>query len=97
MRCPRLGIQTFVRALSDMQGIQFKNHILVQFSLAYDIYIQLVEAVRLCVQEKLDRVSLHWQILNNCPACQYEVVGEPVLAIWMMIAVDDNNLLKHLE
>lgn len=97
MRCPRLGIQTFVRALSDMQGVRFKNNLSIQFSAAYDLYIRLVEAVRFKVLRALNRVTPHWRILNNCPSCQYEVVGEPKLPIRMLIGVDGNNSLKHLE
>ncbi|THU97173.1 hypothetical protein K435DRAFT_663150 [Dendrothele bispora CBS 962.96] len=97
MRCPRLGIQPFVRALCDLQGLPFKHYLSVQFSSAYDLFVQLFEAVRKEVQVVLGRHSPDWRMLNACPCCQYEVEGEEKLEIRMMIAVDGNNSLKRLE
>ncbi|KAJ3991081.1 hypothetical protein F5050DRAFT_1716376 [Lentinula boryana] len=86
--CPRLGIQPFIRALCDLQGVRFKNNLLVQISAAYDLYIRLVEGVRLKVQQALGRDALNWRMLNNCPCCQYEVVGELELAIQMLLGIN---------
>ncbi|KAJ3724216.1 hypothetical protein DFJ43DRAFT_1003285 [Lentinula guzmanii] len=97
MRCPRLGIQPFIRALCDLQGIRSKNNLSVQYSSAYDLYIRLVEAVRSKVLDALNRTTPHWRMLNNCPCCQYEVVGEPELPIRMLIAIDGNNSLKRFQ
>ncbi|KAJ3741593.1 hypothetical protein DFH05DRAFT_1537192 [Lentinula detonsa] len=97
MRCPRLGIQPFVRALCDLQGVRFKNNLSVQISAAYDLYICLVEGVRLKVRQALGRDALNWRMLNNCPCCQYEVVGEPELAIQMLLGIDSNNSLKRFQ
>ncbi|KAJ3983231.1 hypothetical protein F5890DRAFT_1601467 [Lentinula detonsa] len=46
MRCPHLGVQPFLRALCDLQGVRFKNNLSVQFSSAYDLYIRLTKSVR---------------------------------------------------
>ncbi|KAJ3965393.1 hypothetical protein EV361DRAFT_966865 [Lentinula raphanica] len=97
MRCPRLGIQPFVRAISDLQGIPYKNHISVQFSTAYDLYSRIRLEVRGQVLSALDRATPNWRMLNNCPCCQYEVQGEPDLPIRMMIAIDGNNSLKRFQ
>ncbi|KAJ3978928.1 hypothetical protein F5890DRAFT_1478951 [Lentinula detonsa] len=97
MRCPRLGIQLFVRALCDLQGVRFKNNLSVQISAAYDLYIRLVEGVRLKVRQALGHDALNWRMLNNCPCCQYEVVGEPELAIRMLLGINGNNSLKRFQ
>ncbi|KAJ3783966.1 hypothetical protein GGU10DRAFT_272390 [Lentinula aff. detonsa] len=97
MRCPRLGIQPFVRALCDLQGVRFKNNLSVQISAAYDLYIRLVEGVCLKVRQALGRDSSNWRMLNNCPCCQYEVVGELELAIRMLLGIDGNNSLKRFQ
>ncbi|KAJ3749419.1 hypothetical protein DFH05DRAFT_1593958 [Lentinula detonsa] len=97
MRCPRLGIQPFIRALCDLQGIRFKNNLSVQFSSAYDLYISLVEGVRRLVLDALGRSTPNYRMLNTCPACQYEVVDEPGQPIRMMAAFDGNNSLKRVQ
>lgn len=97
MRCPRLGVQPFVRALCDLQGVRFKNNLSVQFSSAYDLYIRLTEAVRQQVLQALGRTTPNWRMLNTCPPCQYEVEGEFPLPIRMMCALDGNNSLKRFE
>ncbi|KAJ3980868.1 hypothetical protein F5890DRAFT_1477390 [Lentinula detonsa] len=97
MRCPRLGVQTFIRALSDLQGVRFKANLAVQFSSAYDLYVRLVEGARALVLQALDRTSSNHRMLNTCPSCQYEVKGESPLAIRMMVAFDGNNSLKRFQ
>ncbi|KAE9389565.1 hypothetical protein BT96DRAFT_946740 [Gymnopus androsaceus JB14] len=97
MRCPRLGVQPFIRALCDLQGVHFKNNLSVQFSSAYDLYIQLTEPVRQRVLDALGRNTPNWQMLNACPPCQYEVEGETPQPIQFMAAVDGNNSLKRVE
>ncbi|KAJ3720205.1 hypothetical protein DFJ43DRAFT_1134089 [Lentinula guzmanii] len=97
MRCPRLGVQPFLRALCDLQGVRFKNNLSVQFSSAYDLYIRLTESVRSRVLTSLDRTTPDWRMLNTCPPCQYEVEGEEPQLIRMMLAVDGNNSLKRFE
>ncbi|KAJ3790467.1 hypothetical protein GGU10DRAFT_302826 [Lentinula aff. detonsa] len=97
MRCPRLGIQPFVRALCDIQGTRFKNNLSIQLSSAYDLYICLVKSTRGKVLKALDRDSPNWRMLNACPSCQYEVESEPELPIRMFLAVDGNNSLKRFQ
>ncbi|KAK7457914.1 hypothetical protein VKT23_010261 [Stygiomarasmius scandens] len=97
MRCPRLGIQTFIKALCDLQGIRFNNYLAVQTLSAYDLYIRIINEVRRRVREVLGRDSANWRMLNACPCCQYPVIGEGELPIGMLIAVDGNNSLKRME
>ncbi|KAJ3779889.1 hypothetical protein GGU10DRAFT_280185, partial [Lentinula aff. detonsa] len=97
MRCPRLGIQPFIRALCDLQGVRFKNNVSVQFASAYDLYIRLADGVRNQVRSALGRLTPNYRMLNTCPACQYEVEGEPAQPIRMMAACDGNNSLKRFQ
>ncbi|KAE9387561.1 hypothetical protein BT96DRAFT_1004976 [Gymnopus androsaceus JB14] len=97
MRCPRLGIQPFIRALCDLQGVRFKNNLSVQFSSAYDLYVRLTETVRQKVLKALGRSTPNWRMLNACPPCQYEVEGEAPQPIRFMAAADGNNSLKRVE
>ncbi|KAJ3991749.1 hypothetical protein F5050DRAFT_1864634 [Lentinula boryana] len=97
MRCPRLGIQPFVRALCDVQGTRFKNNLSIQLSSAYDLYIRLVKATRGKVLKALNHDSPNWRMLNACPSCQYEVESEPELPIRMFLVVDGNNSLKRFQ
>lgn len=94
MRCPRLGIQPFVRAVCDLQGVRFKNNLSVQFSSAYNLYTRLIWSTHSKVMAALGRDTPNWHMLNNCPSCQYEVKGEPTLPIRMLLAIDGNNSLK---
>ncbi|KAJ3784218.1 hypothetical protein GGU10DRAFT_271867 [Lentinula aff. detonsa] len=97
MRCPRLGIQPFVRAVCDLQGARFKNNLSVQFSSAYDLYCRLKQLTRSKVLEALGRTTPNWRMLNSCPSCQYEVKDEPTLPIRMLLAIDGNNSLKRFQ
>ncbi|KAJ3727775.1 hypothetical protein C8R42DRAFT_556146, partial [Lentinula raphanica] len=92
--CPRLGVQPFIHAISDLHGVPYKNNLSMQFSAVYDLYSRLWLEVRNQVLSALGRATPNWRMLNSCPCCQYEVQGEQDLPIRMMIAIDGNNSLK---
>ncbi|KAL0568063.1 hypothetical protein V5O48_013924 [Marasmius crinis-equi] len=97
VRCPRLSIQPYVRAMCDFQGVRFMNYLCVQFSSAYDAFIAVKKQVRQRVRIALRRDDPDWRSLNNCPSCQYPVAGEMSLEIEFMAAMDGNDSLKRVE
>jgi hypothetical protein len=41
LRCPRLGVQAFVRALCDIHGVAPRPWLGTQFSVAFDVYLAI--------------------------------------------------------
>ncbi|KAK1234649.1 hypothetical protein PQX77_002152, partial [Marasmius sp. AFHP31] len=97
LRCPRLSIQPFIRALCDLQGYRFKNYLCIQFSQAYDVFISVKEEARRQVRQALNRDNPDWRSLNACPCCQYPVKDEPKLEFGFLAAMDGNDSLKRVE
>ncbi|KAJ7814774.1 hypothetical protein B0H14DRAFT_2375803, partial [Mycena olivaceomarginata] len=97
LRCPRLGIQAFVRSLCDIHGIAPRPWLGAQFSVAFDAYLAIRAEVDRRVQVALGRDTPHWRLKNTCPCCLYKVEGEPVLKIPLMGTFDGNNLLSCFE
>ncbi|KAK1230443.1 hypothetical protein PQX77_006472 [Marasmius sp. AFHP31] len=97
LRCPRLSIQPFIRALCDLQGYRFKNYLCIQFSQAYDVFISVKEEARRQARQSLNRDSPDWRSLNACPCCQYPVKDEPKLEFGFLAAMDGNDSLKRVE
>ncbi|THU92514.1 hypothetical protein K435DRAFT_600997, partial [Dendrothele bispora CBS 962.96] len=95
-RCPRVAAQAFVKALCDVRAVPYEPNWAQQFSTAYDVYLAIIQQVRTLVRKSLHRSSPDWRILNACPACQIRVVGEKVLPVRMMVAIDGNNSLKRI-
>ncbi|KAJ7895486.1 hypothetical protein B0H14DRAFT_2222572, partial [Mycena olivaceomarginata] len=97
LRCPRLGIQAFVRALCDIHGVAPRPWLGAQFSVAFDAYLAIQAEVDRRVQVALGRDTPHWRLKNACPCCLYKLEGEPVLKIPIMGTFDGNNSLSRFE
>ncbi|KAJ6501407.1 hypothetical protein DFH09DRAFT_1335950 [Mycena vulgaris] len=97
LRCPRLGIQAFVRALCDIHGVAPCQWLGAQFSVAFDVYLAIRAVVDQRVQVVLGRDTPHWRLKNACPCCLYKVEGEPDLKIPLMATFDGNNSLSRFE
>ncbi|KAJ7226507.1 hypothetical protein B0H12DRAFT_1205258 [Mycena haematopus] len=97
LRCPRLGIQAFTRALCDIHGVAPRQWLGSQFSVAFDAYLAIRALVDKRVQAALGRDAPNWRLKNACPCCLYKLEGEPCLKIPFMCTFDGNNSLSRYE
>jgi hypothetical protein len=97
LRCPRLGVQAFVRALCDIHGVAPCPWLASQFSVAYDVYPTVRAIVDKRVQVALGRDKPDWRLKNACPACLYTLEGEPKLDIPILLTMDGNNYLSCFQ
>jgi hypothetical protein len=95
LRCPRLGIQAFVRTLCDIHGVAPRQWLAAQFSVAFDVYLAIRTAVDRRVQVALGHNTPHWRLKNACPCCLYKLEGKPFLKIPLMGTFDGNNFLSR--
>ena len=112
MRCPHLGIQAFVKMLCDVHHVSltfisfdcshpmlqrlYKLLLTHQFTVAFNVYMSILDSVDLKVHVALNRDGPGWQLQNACPCCTYCLQDEPKLRYSMLFSVDGNNSLKHL-
>ncbi|KAJ7650541.1 hypothetical protein FB45DRAFT_1050479 [Roridomyces roridus] len=95
-RCPQLAILSFVKSFCDIHQVEFQSYLTQQFSIAYDLYLDIL---RRCDRRGLDvlgRDSPSWCMKNACPACMYELEGEDDLIFRILTAMDGNDSLKHI-
>ncbi|KAJ7803591.1 hypothetical protein B0H13DRAFT_1671632 [Mycena leptocephala] len=97
LRCPRLGVQAFVRVLCDIHGVSPRPWLSSQFSVVFDIYLAIRANVGGRVQAALGRDTPDWRLKNACPACLYKLEGEPALLLPILTTVDGNNSLLRYE
>ncbi|KAJ7871910.1 hypothetical protein B0H13DRAFT_2236318 [Mycena leptocephala] len=57
LRCPRLGIQAFVRALCDIHGVVLRQWLGAQFSVAFDVYLAIRAVVDNTARRQLRRAG----------------------------------------
>ncbi|KAJ2933885.1 hypothetical protein H1R20_g3198, partial [Candolleomyces eurysporus] len=67
------------------------------FADSFELYLTITNAVEKLVSAALDRSSEHWRVRNACPACMYELEGEPTLQYRLEIAMDGNDLQKRMK
>ncbi|KAF5341224.1 hypothetical protein D9611_005927 [Ephemerocybe angulata] len=96
LRCPHLALQPFIKGMCDMQGLPFSRGYSDKFTIAYDLYLQLVDEVEKKVLDALKRDSPNWRLKNACPACTYRLEGEPKLVYAMLVTMDGNDSLKRV-
>ncbi|KAJ7664832.1 hypothetical protein B0H14DRAFT_3696647 [Mycena olivaceomarginata] len=95
LRCPRLGIQVFVRGLCDLHVVAPRPYLGAQFSTTFDVYLSLRAAADQRMKAALGRDIPNWQLKNTWPACLYELEGEPKLKRRIIVTQDGNNSLKR--
>ncbi|KAJ7776444.1 hypothetical protein B0H16DRAFT_1659785 [Mycena metata] len=95
LRCPRLGVQAFVRALCDLHGVAPRSYLAAQFSVAFDVYLAIRAAVEKSVQVALGRDTPDWRLKNACPSCLYKLEGEADIPLPFLATIDGNNSLKR--
>ncbi|KAJ7270013.1 hypothetical protein B0H12DRAFT_997107, partial [Mycena haematopus] len=94
LRCPRLGIQAFIRALCDIHGVAPRPWLSSQFSVAFDVYLAIRARIEKRLKVALGRDSPNWRLKNACPPCLYKLEDEPPLEIPFMCTMDGNNSLS---
>ncbi|KAJ7911391.1 hypothetical protein B0H13DRAFT_1458719, partial [Mycena leptocephala] len=95
VRCPHLAIQSFVKTLCDIHGEPYKPYLCQQFTICYDIYLDVKWRTEAKVCEVLGRGS-DWQQRHPCPACTCELVKEEAMIFSMLVCVDSNESLQRV-
>ncbi|KAJ7763245.1 hypothetical protein B0H14DRAFT_2403566 [Mycena olivaceomarginata] len=95
LRCPRLGVQAFVRGLCNLHSVTPRPYLGSQFSTAFDVYLSIRAEVDKRVKVALGRDTPNWRLKNSCPACLYKLEGEPQLPRAFISTMDGNNSLKR--
>ncbi|KAJ7854670.1 hypothetical protein B0H14DRAFT_3449419 [Mycena olivaceomarginata] len=95
VRCPQLAIHSFVKSLCDMHGTAYRPYLCQQFSIAYDLYLDIRRRTDERVMSLLGRDS-KWRMKHACPACMYKLEGEDKLIFEMLTTMDGNDSLKRV-
>lgn len=95
LRCPHLSIQAFVKGLCDLHGRPFQPYLTAQFTICYDLFVEIRAMVREQVDIALGRDTPNWRLQNACSACTYKLKDEPPLVFDMLVTMDGNDSLKR--
>ncbi|KAF8423710.1 hypothetical protein L210DRAFT_3337181, partial [Boletus edulis BED1] len=85
--CPRFNIQAQCKALCHLHN----------FTVAFDIYLEIIHHVEQRMQKALGRDAPDWRLHNECPACFYRLEDEPSLTFDWLVSIDGNNSLKRWD
>ncbi|KAJ7680000.1 hypothetical protein B0H14DRAFT_3101793 [Mycena olivaceomarginata] len=89
------ALEAFVRGLCDLHVVAPRPYLGAQFSTAFDVYLSLRAAADQRMKAALGRDVPNWRLKNACPACLYELEGEPKLKRRVIVTQDGNNSLKR--
>ncbi|KAI6016132.1 hypothetical protein BKA83DRAFT_4465493 [Pisolithus microcarpus] len=89
---PHFSIQAFIKTLCDLQG----HYLSRQFSIVFDLYLQIHGRMDSIVLQVLQQDLEDWQLKHTCAACTYKLTDEPGLKFKLLYAMDGNDSLKHV-
>ncbi|KAJ7310639.1 hypothetical protein DFH08DRAFT_918249 [Mycena albidolilacea] len=95
-RCPQLAIQAFVKTLCNLHGVPYRPYLLQQFSISYDLYLDLRRRTEARLLHRLGRDLFAWRVKHDCPACMYKLEGEDELILDVSVTLDGGNSLKRV-
>ncbi|KAI6126083.1 hypothetical protein EDD16DRAFT_1690754 [Pisolithus croceorrhizus] len=96
LHSPHFSIQAFVKTLCNLQGVTFQCYLSHQFTIAFNLYLQIHAHMDLIMSQVLQWDSEDWCLKHACAACTYKLTGEPKLKFKLLYAMDGNDLLKHI-
>ncbi|KAJ6567613.1 hypothetical protein DFH09DRAFT_918689, partial [Mycena vulgaris] len=91
-----LSVQSRIKTPADVYGLEFKPYTAQQFTVCFDIYLEILQNVDTQVKKALGRDTTDYRLKNNCPACTYKLEGEAKLIFEMLVTSDGNNSLKRV-
>ncbi|KAI6094410.1 hypothetical protein F5141DRAFT_1191877 [Pisolithus sp. B1] len=94
LHSPYFSVQAFVKTLCDLQGVIFQCYLSHQFSIAFDLYLQIHGHVDSIVSQVLQWDSENWCLKHACVACTYKLTDEPKLKFKLLYVMDGNDSLK---
>jgi hypothetical protein len=95
-RSPGLSLHAFVQSLCDQHSAPFKSYITRQFSICFDLYLEIRTATDKRVRAALSRNTEDYRLRHNCPSCTHKLINEPHLEFSMLYTVDGNDSLKRI-
>ncbi|KAJ7270354.1 hypothetical protein C8J57DRAFT_1065726, partial [Mycena rebaudengoi] len=89
-------LRCWVKTLADLHGLAFKPYRAQQFTICFDLYLEICQQVHLHVLKALGRDALDCRLKTGCVACTYKLEGEADLIFSMLVTMDGNDLLKRI-
>ncbi|TFK46286.1 hypothetical protein OE88DRAFT_1638505, partial [Heliocybe sulcata] len=85
--CPQLSVQAEVRKLCHLH----------KFTIAYDVYLEILNRVDARIWSAMNQDGPNDQLLRLCPACTYKLRDEAPLPFSLHCEMDGNNSLKRID
>ena len=74
----------------------YRPYLTQQFSISYDLYLEIRRRTDERVMKALGRDSSKWRLKHACPACMYKLEGEDKLIFHLLTTMDGNDSLKRV-
>ncbi|KAH9853147.1 hypothetical protein C2E23DRAFT_729387, partial [Lenzites betulinus] len=91
------SLEAFAKLVCYYYSVPYRRMIRNAISDAFDVYLEILHAVKKRVSGTLGRDAPDWRACNSCPACCYKLDGEPSRTFSRMFCMDGNNSLKRMR
>ncbi|KAG1842557.1 hypothetical protein F4604DRAFT_1938762 [Suillus subluteus] len=80
-----------------LHNVTYSQHLCNQFSIVFDIYLEIQRLIQLKVDCALKRDHPDWHMSGACPCCAFEQPSETPLNPQRLHTMDGNHSVKRLE
>ncbi|OBZ74357.1 hypothetical protein A0H81_05684 [Grifola frondosa] len=85
------------RTLCFLHRVPYRSGLADQFSIAYDVYLDILDGIDRHVQSALHRDTPNWHMLNACAPCFYKLEDKTPLKFSFLATMDGNQSLKLVD
>ncbi|PBK85156.1 hypothetical protein ARMGADRAFT_1087830 [Armillaria gallica] len=96
LHSPHLSTQAFICMLCDLHQCPYHSYFITQFTIAFNVYTDILSEVNKKVWQALLRDEADYHIKNTCPCCMYKLEGETKLTYCLLFCMDGNDSLKQI-
>ncbi|KAG2039254.1 hypothetical protein BDR03DRAFT_1009178 [Suillus americanus] len=92
-------LETFSIEVVDIfaREVYYHRYLATQYHITYDVYLEVLRRIDMKIDTHLGHDTPHWQMLNSCPAYQYQLKDEPALKFSVLCTCDGNNSAKLVD
>ncbi|KAG1863273.1 hypothetical protein DFJ58DRAFT_656566, partial [Suillus subalutaceus] len=91
------SVQSITKVLCSLHNVTYSRHLWEQFTIAFDIYLQIKREVWRLIDRALNRDGTDWHLKGSCPSCAFEQPNEPPLIPRRLHSMDGNHSAKRLD
>ncbi|TEB23452.1 hypothetical protein FA13DRAFT_1798085 [Coprinellus micaceus] len=99
-RKPSFSFEAFAKVLCDLYQTPYRRQWHIALADAFDVFLTIKHSVHTCLAQALGRSLDNWWVMNSCPPCMYEQMGDLQVFLsdyWVDVPEVDHFMLEDIK